>query len=92
MENVNTNEISLLEAFPVPAHEEVILRFHTDDVASYTLELFDLKGQLVKSRQEISTPGKNLFVMDVRTLESGIYLMKLRGSNGQFGTVRIVVK
>ncbi|MFN5323547.1 MAG: T9SS type A sorting domain-containing protein [Bacteroidota bacterium] len=79
-------------AFPIPAHEEVIVKFETEDEAEYRMELYDIKGTLVKTRSEMSTPGKNLMVMDVRSLMSGIYMMRINGSNGHQGNVRIVVQ
>jgi len=79
-------------AFPVPAHEEVIIRFETEDEAEYQLDLYDIKGKLVKSRTEMSIPGKNLMVMDVRNMQSGIYMMRITGSNGHKGTARVIVE
>jgi len=89
------NPASVLEvftAFPVPAHEEVIIRFETQDEVEYQLDLYDIKGKLVKSRTDMSTPGKNLMVMDVRTLHSGIYMMRITGANGHKGSARVVVE
>jgi hypothetical protein len=91
-ENVNNNIEVLFTAFPIPAHEEVIIRFETQDEAEYQLNLYDIKGQLVKSRSELSIPGKNLMVMDVRTLNSGIYMMRITGANGHRGSVRVVIE
>ncbi|MEY3343610.1 MAG: Secretion system C-terminal sorting domain, partial [Bacteroidota bacterium] len=76
----------------VPAHEEVIIRFETEDEAEYQLDLYDIKGKLVKSRTEMSIPGKNLMVMDVRNMQSGIYMMRITGSNGHKGTARVIVE
>jgi len=91
-ENTTSTIEVLFTAFPVPAHEEVIVRFETQDEAEYQLDLYDIKGQLVKSRSELSIPGKNLMVMDVRTLNSGIYMMRITGANGHKGNVRVVVE
>jgi hypothetical protein len=91
-DQTQVGEIEVFTAFPVPAHEEVIVRFETQDEAEYQLDLYDIKGQLVKSRSELSIPGKNLMVMDVRTLNSGIYMMRITGANGHKGNVRVVVE
>ena len=85
-------DLTVFTAFPVPAHEEVIIKFDSEDEAEFKMDLYDLRGQLIKSKTETSTPGKNLFVMDVRTLQSGIYMMHILGANGQKGIAKVIVE
>lgn len=73
---LETKSESGLTVWPVPANDMVIVRFSSQNNKSLSrLSVFDLKGQLV-----ISKEVEHAFELDVSTLPSDIYMLRLTNS------------
>lgn len=94
-ENVQTNEIELISkliVYPNPVKDKGNISFTLLNEGAYNLELFDLKGALIKQITYGETPGnlKISYIWDTSDLPNGVYITKLR-SNGRVETKRVII-
>jgi hypothetical protein len=78
MEEVfNTNSFSL---HPNPASDKLIITLNNSNTRSVQIVVFDSRGNVVKQLdQDLSG---NQHVLNISTLQPGIYMLQLRGENG----------
>lgn len=71
--------------FPNPAKDLVSISFENKQVGEVEMELFDLQGKLVQPvSKERYEAGLNQINMDLKGLQSGVYLLKVQTDNGSF--------
>ncbi len=66
-----------VKIYPIPASHQIstILEIsHTDQI---TIELYDVSMQLIQSHQLSLTAGKHDIPLDISTLSSGLYLLRV---------------
>ena len=82
-----------LSAYPNPAHELVNIEVVITEPGSYSMNLFDQAGRMVKSvySGNLKT-GKHIIQLNTETkLKAGIYFLKIAGEKTQF-TEKIILK
>jgi len=93
-ENNNDTETEIdfhISISPNPASDICNINFEANRTGIYSIELFNIKGQKVKSMQNrISKRGKNIFSFDSRNLSNGIYLLKM-SNNAQITSKKITI-
>ena len=77
-----------LEAYPVPLQEYLTLDLVTTGTGPVQIDLYDLAGRRMISRQESAAAGASRFQIDVRALATGVYT--LRASQGDQHITRIL--
>ncbi len=86
-------EKTALTAYPNPVSETVTIAFTLVQDGSYTLEIYDLKGALVKvvatGKAEANKPFQHQ--LDASNYTSGVYLIKLL-TEGEVITNRIIIQ
>ncbi|MCD4697133.1 MAG: T9SS type A sorting domain-containing protein [Bacteroidales bacterium] len=84
----NTIDLSI---YPNPSTDLVKLKFYLENKADVQLNIFDLSGRLVLSREFLSLPkGKSELPVNVQNLREGTYLVQLVSGNN-IGINKIVV-
>ena len=73
-----------LEAYPVPLQEFLTLDLMTSGTGAVQLELYDMAGRLMVSRQETVAAGASRFQLDVRALATGVYTLRARQGDQYF--------
>ncbi len=85
-------EASIFDAeilsYPNPASNQISIRFKQKRGAHYTLQLFDLTGQLRVAGELPATPSE--YQLDLSTFEEGQYLLRIHNGK-QFQTQKIIV-
>ena len=71
----NPNELKAISVFPNPAKEEVKVNLAGISGDKITIDLVTLNGQIIQS---INTTGSTIVPVDIKNLQSGIYLLKIR--------------
>ena len=87
-----TREIThfqLLDLYPNPANDVLTLRFISPSTTPVELALWDMKGQLVRTRSYFEAIGEHRIAFPVQDIAPGVYVMKIR--QGVFTEVRKVV-
>ncbi|HHS96120.1 MAG TPA: T9SS type A sorting domain-containing protein, partial [Phaeodactylibacter sp.] len=89
MSAVEEPERATIEVSPVPADEwlRVAVQFPQEGLA-YQIQLTDTKGQLLK---ELSGKGNGTIHLDITSLASGLYWLRLRDELGKEYTRSVVV-
>lgn len=82
-ENANSG----LQAFPNPVQDELSFSFTAATTGKTEVQIVNNLGQLVLSRDLGFPSGLGIHEIDVRSLEDGVYYLKVEG----VGTVRFVV-
>ncbi len=71
-------------AFPNPANQQVKLglpeKFNSN---SYEVQVYNLTGQLILSKDCLTDPNTKILTLDVSQLSDGIYLLKIPSINSQ---------
>ena len=83
--NVEESLVRPYSFYPNPADDAISLRF-SPDVNCEKVEIFSIDGKLCLSQ------NFNLNAVDINSLSSGIYMMKVTLSNGNSYTDKIVVR
>ncbi len=84
--------VSSIKLYPNPAHDNVNLSFNIEKSESLTLNIYDLKGNLVMTKYLGKLPeGEQLMQIGTEDLISGNYIVSLSSSNAIVGTNRLVV-
>lgn len=79
----SNNELqSIVNIFPNPVSEE--LKFKTEDDLDLNLKLYDLNGQLLIEKKNVSS-------IDVSQLEAGVYLVKIENVNIKKSTFKKLI-
>jgi hypothetical protein len=81
----SVNEMAAADAmnvYPNPAHASTTLQWNASVSEMNTIELYNVAGQKVSQQTVVSVPGLNQAVIDMQNLESGIYQVVKRTSNG----------
>lgn len=71
---VALNELSV---YPNPASDKVSVKFNFNESKTSTLEVFDLSGRMVYSESIATEVGENIVELDLSSLSSGTYFLKL---------------
>jgi hypothetical protein len=76
------NDLDYLLAFPIPASDELHLRFVLNTSKDVNVEIFDVKGRLV-SRQDhgFLAPAEHDLPINLTGWERGMYFLKFRAGN-----------
>jgi YD repeat-containing protein len=73
---------------PVPRGESVQLKL-PESFAGSVLDIYDIKGRLVKSGLPLPVTGNSVSVSD---LDSGIYLLHITGKEGKRQVIKIIIE
>lgn len=74
------------ELFPNPAQDFVEIK--AKDYSSYTIDLFDLNGRVVKSYKALDSNLK----IDISLINKGVYVIRLQNNNQIIGYKKIIKK
>ncbi|MEY4659353.1 MAG: hypothetical protein RJB36_1119 [Bacteroidota bacterium] len=66
--------------YPNPSSDMIMVQVNDLNNQSYTIELFDVLGQLIQSQQIVQ--GSTIAYFKTDTLYSGVYHVKIQGQNG----------
>lgn len=84
--------ISTIKLYPNPTRDMVNLAFNIETVEQLVLNVYDLKGVLVYSKNLGKLPeGEQLLQIGTEDLISGTYIVSLNSSSAIVGTSRLVV-
>ena len=68
---------------PNPANQYIGVQVTTDIENDYTLRVFDAIGQNISHQKGLYQQGTNTQILDVSTLQKGIYWLQLTGQEGK---------
>lgn len=80
-----------MSLYPNPSMDASQLEINLKHSGNFTVEMFDILGQNVMSRNFNGATGKNNITLNVSDLRSGMYLVKVN-VNGSVLTSRLMVK
>ncbi len=90
--NENTINNIIFKAYPNPAKENVNIHFVLTQTESYTIDVLNNLGQVVKTLNKPNlAPGMYSEVIDLKGLSAGIYTVKVNGNHAQ-GTQKLIVE
>jgi hypothetical protein len=92
---VTPTSFALHAAYPNPFNPFVNLSFNMPDAASYSMRIYNVAGQLVRSYEGTATAGLNVITWDGKDnsgseVSSGVYFYKLT-SAGNSATEKMVM-
>ena len=91
---VNENSVNdiIFKAYPNPANENVNIHFVLTQAESYTIDVLNNLGQVIKTLYKPNlAPGMYSEVIDIKGLTAGIYTVKVNGNHAQ-GTQKLIIE
>ncbi|MDD2995309.1 MAG: CotH kinase family protein [Paludibacter sp.] len=96
MEMITTGLLhaATLEAdiYPNPASSYVSVRFNSIGDQSVSLSICDLSGKMLAHTNTQTQAGVNVLTLSVSNLQSGVYLLQLKNSDGSVYNSKLVVR
>jgi len=84
------SSVSSINAYPNPAKESLTIEVNLSTASNLSIEVTNLLGQCVYSRNADGVVGTNLYTFDVVNIQSGLYFYSI-SVNGQKTTNKVVV-
>ena len=84
------NRLSMLNVYPNPAHEKVMVEINSFTKGDVTLKIADVDGRIVLSENMILNKGINKTTIDLANFNNGIYFLTVQDERNVFSK-RIVV-
>ena len=84
---VNPGRCHVLQAYPNPFNSSIKIRFSSNYIIEFTINIYDISGKLVKSSEHISSDGGNTYIswngLDNQGLElpTGLYIVNVNSNN-----------
>ena len=76
---LNGDNIFNLALSPNPAKEQVLVDFYVPDHRALSLEIYNLLGELVQSKDVTSSVGAKQISLDITDLPKGEYIVRIKG-------------
>jgi Secretion system C-terminal sorting domain len=73
-----------IQIYPNPSHSDLQVELISDEEATKPVQVFDLAGRMISSKNAVLTKGLNNISIDVNALSSGTYLVKLGNEMTRF--------
>jgi hypothetical protein len=79
-----------LDVFPNPTVDNLFLNINTEDVKDFSINIYDLNGKRLETKNVTVQNGENRFNFDVSAFANGIYFIEI--NNGEISTSQRFVK
>lgn len=89
IENSSTPEVAF-EVFPNPVQTAARINLTSEENGTATMELYNMKGQMVWNTREAAKTGNNNYLVDLSAFDSGLYLLKV--TTGREAASALIVK
>ena len=80
------------DIYPNPASSYVSVRFNSIGDQSVSLSICDLSGKMLAHTNTQTQAGVNVVTLSVSDLQSGVYLLQVRNSDGSVFNSKLVVR
>lgn len=81
-----------VELFPNPANDELNLNVVLNQNETLNIELIDITGKTVQQNAINGMEGTNMVLLDISTVASGTYQLKVTGESGNVSIERFIVQ
>lgn len=81
VEDNELREESQIILYPNPAKDQIALQINTDENRMALLEIFDMSGKLVSSKDHMLSKGVNIINSNISGLKPGIYYFRLHNEH-----------
>ncbi len=89
----NSNELSLVSAFPNPATDEVSINFGLNQASSVEIEVYDVTGKLAQAiKLENLQVGEHTSKLNVSDLKAGVYMYSVKSTNAKMFSKFVISK
>jgi hypothetical protein len=86
-----SQENAAMKVIPNPANNEIKISFYSNANQNVPVQIFDMTGKIVLQQNLSSVSGSNTSVIDVHSIESGCYFVKLSAATG-IQTQRLIIQ
>ena len=76
-------ELAWTSISPNPVQGMTGVGFMAPEAATFQLEVFDLKGQLIQQDQIVASAGNNVHELDLSQVAGGMYIIRLTNGSGR---------
>jgi len=83
-------EVELLGTYPNPARQQATIRYALPEKQEATIRLYDVLGRRVRTVLNGTQEGRHQRTLDVGSLPSGVYFLRLQ-ADGQTRTQKLTI-
>lgn len=89
--SITSGSLQLFDPFPQPADQLINFNYSVASATPVTIKIYDNLGKLLETKNEnMVTPGKHLFQLDVSKFTSGMYHFEIDSNDGTLITKFVV--
>ena len=82
--------VNINKVFPNPANEELFINFESTEQQEVSIQIFDTMGRLKMNETRTPKSGSSTMLLDINTLNAGMYYLKVTDKNNKVQTKRFV--
>ncbi|HEX5152506.1 MAG TPA: T9SS type A sorting domain-containing protein [Parafilimonas sp.] len=90
-EAVSNNNLNI-KVYPNPSPGNTTVEYSSTGFGKIQLMLYDAKGKIVFTRQDIAIKGSNIYRLDLSKLSAGVYNLKLINDSEQYLVKFVIAK
>ncbi len=79
----NIQEANGFSVYPNPAIDHIQVAFNSSKQSNYNISIYDIQGKILVSKTGIANAGINNFLIDIHSMHSGVYILKLQYDFGK---------
>ena len=87
----DTEHDAQLSIYPNPGNDHITIHFTSEKAETNTIQLLDLNGTLVLSKEVKANAGFNKINLNINTVSEGIYLVNMKSIHG-IQTTKLIVR
>lgn len=85
--------LGIVGVYPNPVSDQLTVHFAWSNIGEHTIEILDLKGSVLKKEQSNTIPLSSANkTLDVSTLKSGVYFLRISDSKGNVVSAKFIKK
>jgi len=87
------NILSNTQVYPNPASKDFFVSFNLKSASTFSMEIYDLSGRMVKGTSESLLPaGTHLIDQNIESLSNGYYMLRFILDNSASETLPLIVR
>ena len=72
-----------IDLYPNPADDQILLHYNSIMEERVQIEIFDMLGKRLLQKEEQVMKGENVVFFDLSEFVSGVYIMQVKGIDGE---------
>ena len=87
---IESSAVKTISLYPNPSTDKVTVSYYSNNAEKVLLKIYDPTGRQMLSKTDVAAKGKNLYMLNLEKLVSGVYYLELNNGN-QLQRVSLII-